>query len=278
VLDRGQMWEPVTFEPIGVVRSPHVQRVSAPRQPAAAMGVEGRIELRPDRDLEHAICDLDAWDHIWVLFCFHRNEAWRPKVLPPRSERKRGVLATRSPHRPNPIGLSCLELVQVEGLVLTVRNLDILDGSPVLDIKPYVAYADALPGASGGWMDGQATDPAPSYPITLSELASAQCAFVTEHDGLDLQKALVTTLGLGPQPHPYRRIRRTDDGGRIAIKAWRAEFRVDGQTITVERVDSGYRPKELATSSSPELATHRAFVERFGMPGPRGGRAVDIKP
>jgi len=270
------MWEPITFEPIGIVRSPHLERASAPRQPAAAMGVEGQIELRPDRDLEHAVCDLEVWDHIWVLFYFDRNEAWRPKVLPPRSEQKRGVLSTRSPHRPNAIGLSCLELVQVRGLVLTVRNLDILDGTPVLDIKPYVAYTDAVENASGGWMDPRAMDPAPSYEVVLSDLACAQCAYVAQHDAFDLQKALLATLGLGPQPHAYRRIRRTEDGGRIAIKAWRAEFRIDGQTITVERVESGYRPKELASSSTPELAAHRAFVERFGMPGPRGGQHAGV--
>src|SRR5688572_21518724 len=94
----------VTFTPIGVVRTPFPDRVSTPRQPHAAADAEGTIELVPGMGLEHAICDIEGWDHLWVVFWFHLNAGWRPKVLPPRSAgKRRGVLSTRSPHRPNPI-------------------------------------------------------------------------------------------------------------------------------------------------------------------------------
>src|SRR6266851_5725324 len=128
----------MVVRPIGFLRSPFGERVNAPRQPYAAKGVRGTIELLADRNFEHALSDLEAWDHIWVIFWFHLNESWRPKVLPPRSNKRRGVFSTRSAHRPNPIGLSVVELESIEGLTLHVRNLDILDGTPVLDIKPYV--------------------------------------------------------------------------------------------------------------------------------------------
>jgi tRNA-Thr(GGU) m(6)t(6)A37 methyltransferase TsaA len=122
--------------PIGLVRSPFAEKAEAPRQAVAegAAGVAGRIEMFPEH--EHALDDLDGFDRIWVLFWFHEAHGSRAKVLPPRSNRKRGVFATRSPHRPNPIGMSAVRLERVDGLVLHVRDLDLIDGTPVLDIKP----------------------------------------------------------------------------------------------------------------------------------------------
>ena len=93
---------------IGVIHTPFTERVSAPRQATAAADVEGTIELWSGHDFEHALHDLQGWDYVWVVYAFHLNDAWRPKVLPPRSDRRRGVFSTRSPHRPNPIGLSAV--------------------------------------------------------------------------------------------------------------------------------------------------------------------------
>ena len=104
----------VTFEPIGVVRTPFTDKKDAPRQPAAARGVRGRVELIDSAEMRDAVCDLEAWTHLWIVYVFHeRGEGWSPKVQPPRSDRRRGVLATRSPHRPNPIGLSAVRLERV---------------------------------------------------------------------------------------------------------------------------------------------------------------------
>jgi len=119
--------EAMLFRPIGIARTPFSERVEAPRQPYAAAGVAGTIELFEGQNFEHALADLEAWDHIWVIFWFHLNKGWRPKVLPPRSEIKRGVFATRSPYRPNPIGMSVLRLEAVEGLTLRVLDVDLLD-------------------------------------------------------------------------------------------------------------------------------------------------------
>jgi tRNA-Thr(GGU) m(6)t(6)A37 methyltransferase TsaA len=266
------MLSPVTFTPIGVVRTPFPDRVSAPRQPYAAAEAEGRIELHPGRGLEHAVCDLEAWDHLWVLFWFHLNEGWRPKVLPPRSAgRRRGVLATRSPHRPNPIGLSVVRLLSIEGLVLRVRGVDMVDGTPVLDIKPYVPYADALPHAGSGWVapleavSGAAPpDPEPGFQVSWSPLAAEQAAWLGDHCGVALREAVERVLVVGPQPHPYRRIKREGDAMRLAVKDWRVRFRVEGRRIEVLSVASGYRERALWTGEGPEIAPHRAFVARFG--------------
>jgi tRNA-Thr(GGU) m(6)t(6)A37 methyltransferase TsaA len=266
--------EVVTFSPIGVVRTPFPDRVSAPRQPAAARGVQGTIELLPGRDFEHALSDLEGWDRIWVIFCFDRNPAgvWRPKVLPPRSSgKRRGVFSTRSPHRPNPIGISVVRLDEVRGLTLHVRDLDMIDGTPVLDLKPYVPYADAFPDARTGWLEplvpaeGVAAplDPEPGFEVIWSPLAAEQAAWLRSAHGVDLVGPVERVLGLGPQPHPYRRIKREGDGFRLAVKDWRVRFHVEGRRVTVEAIGSGYRAAELAAAATPEVAVQQAFVARF---------------
>jgi len=132
-------------------------KVQAARQPRAAAGTPARIELLPGRNFEHALEDLAHWELIWVIFWFHLNPGWRPKVLPPRSTTgRKGVFATRSPHRPNPIGMSVVRLERVDGLILHIRDADMLDGTPVLDLKPYVAYTDAHPSAGTGWLEDAA--------------------------------------------------------------------------------------------------------------------------
>lgn len=270
----------ISLTPIGVVRSPFLERVDAPRQPEAALGVRARIELVPSAEIEHALCDLEGWEYIWVIFVFHKNEGWRPKVLPPRSDgKRRGVFATRAPYRPNPIGLSVVKLERVEGCVVHIQNVDILDGSPVLDIKPYVPYADAYPGARTGWLDSdepegevrargaaKPKDPRDEYDVTWSAEAEAHLAFLREH-GVDVRPALAVSLALGPQPHPYRRIKKVGSLFRIGVKDWRAYFEVTGRTIAVSRLETGYPKKELDSNRAPELDVHRAFVARF--PGSR---------
>ena len=259
--------EALTLRPIGFVRSPFVDRVSTPRQPAAARGVRGTIELLPGHNFEHALADLDAWDHIWVLFWFHLNAGWRPKVLPPRSATRRGVFATRSPHRPNPIGLSVLELEGVEGLTLRVRDVDLVDGTPILDVKPYVPFTDAVPSANAGWLE--TPDPGPKFAVVWSDLATAQAKWLFEHFQVDLAPPVNLILALGHEPHPYRRIRPREGGFRLALKDWRIDFSVEGTSIRIASIATGYRPSQLVASNEPAIAAHRAFAVHFGEPNAR---------
>jgi len=259
--------EALMLRPIGFVRSPFVDRTSTPRQPAAARGVRGTIELLPGQNFEHALADLDAWDHIWVLFWFHLNAGWRPKVLPPRSATKRGVFATRSPHRPNPLGLSVLELEGVEGLTLRVRDVDLVDGTPILDIKPYVPFTDVVPSANTGWLE--TPDPGPKFAVVWSDFALAQAKWLYDHFRVDLAPPVNLILGLGHEPHPYRRIRPRESGFRLALKDWRIDFAVEGTNIRIAAIATGYRPSQLATSTEPAIAPHRAFAAHFGEPTAR---------
>ena len=139
------------FEPIGFVKSGGgTYPQEAPRQAAFASN-EGVIELLPGRNFEQALEDLAGFERIWLVFVFDRNRNWKPKVLPPDgSSRKRGVFATRSPHRPNPVGLPAVELLRIEGRSVHIRNFDLLDGTPILDIKPYIPEADAFPASRSG--------------------------------------------------------------------------------------------------------------------------------
>ncbi len=264
----------LTLAPIGFVRTAHQTRVDAPRQPRAAAGVPGRIELLPGRHFEHALEDLAGWEYLWVIFWFHQNPSWRPKVLPPRSRSgRKGVFSTRSPHRPNPLGLSAVRLERIDGLTLHVLDVDMLDGTPVLDIKPYVAYTDAIPQARSGWLEDAAettrgdapADPIHAWTIHWEPLPATAAEWIEARTGLPLRARADATLSLGPAPHPYRRIRKAEDGMLLAVRDWRLEFRVIGREVTVTAIRSGYRDAQIAASAADDaiLAAHREFIEQF---------------
>lgn len=255
----------LTLQPIGVVRSPFKERVDAPRQPSVARGVAGSIELFPGSNFEQALADIESFNFIWVLFWFHLNTTWKPKVQPPRSGLRRGVFATRSPYRPNPIGLSVVELLKVDGLTLSVQSLDILDGTPVLDLKPYIPYVDSLPEAGNGWLDAP-SDPQPDFAVEFAPLAIEQLAFLTARFGLEIADRFIAALKLGPEPQAFRRIRRDGAGYLIAVKDWKARFVAAERTITVLDFQSGHRAQLLATGEDLTLEAHRAFVAQFGRP------------
>ena len=260
----------LTLDPIGFLRSSLATKVQAARQPRAAAGAPARIELLPGRNFEHALEDLQHWELIWVIFWFHLNSGWRPKVLPPRSTTgRKGVFATRSPHRPNPIGMSVVRLDRVDGLTLHIRDTDMLDGTPVLDLKPYVAYTDAHPGAGTGWLEdaprldapAQPADPVRAYDVQFEALAAEQARWIEAHTELAIRERIESTLALGPTPHPYRRIRRVNGGMQLSVKEWRVAFTVVEREVRVIDIYSGFRPAQLDSGTADEsLRPHREFV------------------
>jgi tRNA (adenine37-N6)-methyltransferase len=253
------------------VRCDLATKVEAARQPLAAASAPARIELVSGRNLEHALEDLTRWELIWVIFWFHLNSGWRPKVLPPRSTTgRKGVFATRSPHRPNPLGLSVVRLERVEGLTLWIRDADMLDGTPVLDVKPYIAYADAHHHAGAGWLEDEAStdsraqpsDPVRAYVVQLEPLAAEQAAWIHTQTGLAIRERIHSILTLGPAPHPYRRIRSVDGWMQLSVKEWRVRFIVAERDIRVLEIYSGFRASQLARGADDDtLRRHRQFVE-----------------
>lgn len=143
---------PLQLLPIGFVRCEQLVHHEAPRQSGLGRGSPGRIEIR--QGLQNGLADLDGFSHLWVLFWCHHARGRPLQVKPPRDQKKRGVFATRSPQRPNPLGLSCVRLLRREKRVLHIADHDLLDGTPVLDLKPYLPAYDSVPDARIGYVAG----------------------------------------------------------------------------------------------------------------------------
>jgi len=144
----------IDMQVIGVVHSNYRERFATPRQPVLGEAQPAEIELNSGSNFHQALQDMDGFSHIWVLYWMHLNKGWNPVVMPPRGPKiKRGLFATRAPHRPNSIGLSAVRLKKVKGRILHIEGHDMLDGTPVLDIKPYLPYADSISTATSGWLD-----------------------------------------------------------------------------------------------------------------------------
>ncbi|WP_075182113.1 tRNA (N6-threonylcarbamoyladenosine(37)-N6)-methyltransferase TrmO [Pantoea sp. 1.19] len=168
-----------TFSSIGVIRSPWKEKFAVPRQPGLIEDGGGELHLLPPYNQPDAVRGLTDFSHVWLLFVFHQTQdgGWRPTVRPPRlgGNVRTGVFATRSTFRPNPIGMSLVELLSVETrggqVVLKLGSLDLVDGTPIVDIKPYLPFAEALPEARAGFAQ-QA--PAAAMPVSFSAHARRQ--------------------------------------------------------------------------------------------------------
>jgi len=142
-------------KPIGIIHSPFTEPRGTPIQPVYAADFEGTVEVF--ETFRDALADLDGFERIWLLYWCDRAARCQLRVVPYRDARQRGLFATRAPSRPNPIGLSCVRLLGVSGCRLRVGELDILDGTPLLDVKPYVPAFDSFAGVRSGWLDRAAS-------------------------------------------------------------------------------------------------------------------------
>ncbi len=253
-----------TLTPIGVMQTPYSEKYRTPRQPGTLEAPpEGVITLFPGSNFEQALEDLAGFDRVWILSWFHRNEGWTPKVLPPRagSERK-GLFATRSPHRPNPIGLSLCRLLGVEGRTIRVEDPDLLDGTPILDIKPYLPYAEAFPDAAAGWIDALPPEEE-RYEVAVDPFASLQLDWLRSEHGIDLLESALPVLASHPLPHPSRRTKELSPGEFVlAVKSWRVYYAVHDRAVKLRRIASGYGADAIAAGPAGELhdhAAHEAF-------------------
>lgn len=167
------------FEQIGVIRSPYKEKFAVPRQPGLVKHGGGELHLLPPYNQPDAVRGLEDFSHLWVLFVFHQTMegGWRPTVRPPRlgGNARMGVFATRSTFRPNPIGMSLVKLhgirCQKDQVILQLGGLDLVDGTPVVDIKPYLPFAEALPDAQASYAQ-QA--PAADVAVTFTPDVEAQ--------------------------------------------------------------------------------------------------------
>ena len=142
-------WDSVRFRPIGVIRTPFAEPAGTPIQATAAVGTAGHIDLDPS--LEAGLRDLDGFSHLILVYHLHRAGAVKLTVIPFLDDREHGLFATRAPARPNPIGLSVVRLVRVDRVRLDIEDVDIIDGTPLLDLKPYVPAFDVRDDVRVGW-------------------------------------------------------------------------------------------------------------------------------
>jgi tRNA-Thr(GGU) m(6)t(6)A37 methyltransferase TsaA len=209
----GELTQPqrFTFDAIGIIRSPFKEKFGIPRQSGLMSAAQAQLELLPPYDRDEAVRGLDGFSHLWITFVFHgvRQGDWSPTVRPPRlgGNQRLGVFATRATHRPNPIGLSVVELTGIKReqgrLMLELRGADLMDGTPVLDIKPYVPYVDAVPAARAGFAAGA---PQPRLQVAFSPAAEAMCARQPQ-----LREFIVQMLQYDPRP-AYR---SDEEPGRV---------------------------------------------------------------
>jgi tRNA-Thr(GGU) m(6)t(6)A37 methyltransferase TsaA len=229
-----------TFNPIGIVHSCFKEKFGIPRQPGLVPAARGRVEILPPYAEAEAFRGLTEFSHIWLLFLFHAvpPDRWKPTVRPPRlgGNRRMGVFATRSTFRPNPIGQSVVQLdgiSQANGrLELMISGLDLLDQTPVLDIKPYLPYADALPQARGGFAAGP---PRRRGPVRCADAAGIALMRAVERHGYDLRTLIFELLAHDPRP-AYR---RGDGPGRtygMQIEDLNIEWTVSEREIVITAV------------------------------------------
>lgn len=145
--------QPVQFTPIGTIHTPIKKREDAPRQSRLGRDIAGTVEI--DKQYEQGLTDLETFSHIVLIFYLHLSKDFSLMSKPPVDDSYHGVFATRSPRRPNPIGISVVRLERVEGNVLHVLDVDMLDGTPILDIKPYVPEVNAGDPIRYGWLEGK---------------------------------------------------------------------------------------------------------------------------
>lgn len=219
---------------IAHIRTDFPTKFGIPRQSGLADALTGRVEFEPAYRNPDALRGLEGFSHIWLLWDFSQahRETWSATVRPPRlgGNTRMGVFATRSPFRPNPIGLSCVRLERVElstpeGPVLRVAGADLMDGTPIYDIKPYIPYADCRPEATGGFTDGI------DYPRLEVDFPEALLALIPE----DKRPALIGVLAQDPRPG----YRHAGDARRYGVEfaGFDVRFVVEENTLRVTEVE-----------------------------------------
>jgi tRNA (adenine37-N6)-methyltransferase len=257
----------IQISPIGHIRCDQKYRYETPRQGVLAGDSPGVIELLPNMNFEQALVQLESFERLWIIYQFHLNDNWKPMVQPPRhTKEKVGVFASRAPYRPNPIGMSCVKLVKVESLKLHISELDMLDGTPVLDIKPYLPYCDAFPDASAGWAAN--TGDEAEYLLTASSEAEEQMHWLSEQGDVKLQSYAEVQLQFDPKNSERKRIIHDgEDRYTLAYRTWRIQYAVDDsqQEVCIKGIRSGYTVEELGDRENDKYGDKGLHAEYMSM-------------
>ncbi|MCC3703700.1 tRNA (N6-threonylcarbamoyladenosine(37)-N6)-methyltransferase TrmO [Rouxiella badensis] len=230
-----------TFNEIGRIHSPYKEKFAVPRQPGLVQDGGGELHLFPPYNQPEAVRGLEEFSHLWVMFIFHQTMegGWRPTVRPPRlgGNARVGVFATRSTFRPNPLGMSLVELkgIRCQGkeVILELGSLDLVDGTPVVDIKPYLPFAESQPQALAGFAQNA---PEANMPVTFSTLAETQLAAnLTRYP--HLRRFITQVLGQDPRP-AYRKGEELERDYAVRLLDFNVRWRVvadQNQVISLDQ-------------------------------------------
>lgn len=229
-----------TLQPLARISTPFKQKFAIPRQPRLVAEAKGEIRLLPGFDQPETVRGLTEFSHLWLLFLFHQNldKGWRPLVRPPRlgGNERLGVFATRSTFRPNGIGMSAVQLDGIEHRdgkpVILVSGVDLLDGTPLVDIKPYLPYSDAIPDAVGGFAD---QSPDAGIEVDFSDCAQQQLQ-QAEQNHPDLGALIAKLLRQDPRPAYHKRTQSRDNYG-VALYQYNIKWTVEGNRALVTEID-----------------------------------------
>lgn len=221
-----------TIHPIAHIRTDFTDKFGIPRQSGLVPELTARIVFEPEYRDPNALVGIEGYDRLWLIWQFSTvaaeyaaGKSWRPTVRPPRlgGNERRGVFATRSPYRPNALGLSCVELAGVENGELIVRGADLLDGTPIFDIKPYLAYTDSHPEARGG------------FALTTDAVRVECPAQLLDKLPQERRQTLLNVLAQDPRPG-YQH-----EAGRVygfPFAGFEVKFTVEGDLLTVRQIES----------------------------------------
>lgn len=227
------------IEPIAIIESPYQEKFAVPRQPRLVPSASARIKLLGECNCAEAIRGIEQFSHLWLLFLFDQNLAagWKPTVRPPRlgGNQRIGVLASRATFRPNGIGMSAVELkgVSKEGdqYYLELGSVDLVNGTPIIDIKPYIPYSDSIPDAQGGYAEQEPE----RISVTFSE--AAQQTLIAHSEG-EIRRAVISQV-LAQDPRPaYKKNRADDKLYAVNLYDWNVKFTVNDQAIVVSAIES----------------------------------------
>lgn len=229
-----------SFEQIGTVHSPYKEKFAVPRQPGLIQDGGGELHLHAPYNQPEAVRGLEEFSHLWVMFIFHQtmDGGWRPTVRPPRlgGNARTGVFATRSTFRPNPLGMSLVELkgihCQGQNVILQLGSLDLVDGTPVVDIKPYLPFAESHPDARAGFAQHA---PDADMPVEFLPQAEQQLAEHI-HQYPHLRRFITQVLGQDPRP-AYRKGEATERDYAVRLLEFNVRWRVTGSVNQVLSLD-----------------------------------------
>ncbi|NGZ66752.1 tRNA (N6-threonylcarbamoyladenosine(37)-N6)-methyltransferase TrmO [Vibrio aestuarianus subsp. cardii] len=227
-----------TIDPIGIIESPYKEKFAVPRQPRLVPSATARVKLTGDANCLEAVRGIEQFSHIWLLFLFDRNldAGWKPTVRPPRlgGNERMGVFASRATFRPNGIGMSAVELKGVikqgEHVYLELGSVDLVDGTPIIDIKPYIPYSDSIENAVGGYAEKE--------PDKINVIFSTPASVVLEkHSNYHMVKAVIEQV-LSQDPRPaYKKNKQDDKEYAVNLFDLNVKFTVTNNLVSVTAIE-----------------------------------------